>query len=399
VPANAQQLAPENGTRNGMLAPVTTRRGWRGDAVYFDHTGPCTDTARHRNCPGRWRGAISLGFGADGKRTRRKVSGTSRTAVIDRLARLHAELDAGSKATPSNYTVRRAAEDRLEHGLNGRSPKTIRKNKDVLEPILTAVGAARLRDLSASDVDSALAHMSQTYSTAAVRMGHLALKRAIRHAQARRYVTVNVADLADTPAGQPGRPSKALTLSQSAALLKVSSGTRIGAYIALSLGTGIRTEEARALHWEAVDFGDSHGTPPRPPSVAVRRSVRSSGDTKTAKSRRTLAMPEMAVASLLRLQAAEGRTTGPVFATREGGELDAANVRREFRVAARAAAHIRLPHVRQRRTRRGNRPPRRSCHLPDNRTGIPAPAQTGHGKRGRSHEPAVRGRRLTSPLL
>jgi hypothetical protein len=44
-------------------------------------------------------------------------------------------------------------------------------------------------------------HMSESYSTAAVRMGHLAPRRAIRHAQARRYVTVNVAELAGSPAG------------------------------------------------------------------------------------------------------------------------------------------------------------------------------------------------------
>ena len=320
-----------------ILNGVTTRRGWRGDAVYFDHIGPCTDPARHRNCPGRWRGAISLGFGPDGKRIRRKVSGTTRAIVADRLARLHAELDAGSKAAPSNYTLRRAAEDWLAHGLPGRSPKTIRKNKDVLEPILAAVGGARLRDLSAADVDAALRHMAENYSTAAVRMGHLALKRAIRHAQARRYVTTNVADLAATPAGQPGRPSKSFAVEQSAALLKVSAGTRIGAYIALSLGTGIRTEEARALRWDAVDFGDPDAAPPRPPSIAVWRSVRAHADTKTAKSRRTLAMPQMAAAALRQLQEAEGRTTGPVFATRDGDELDAANVRREFRAAVKAA--------------------------------------------------------------
>ena len=139
------------------------------------------------------------------------------------------------------------------------------------------------------------------------------------------------------PRGQPGRPSKSFTLQQAGALLKASNGTRIGAYIALSLGTGIRTEEARALRWDAVDFGDPHASPPRPPCVAVWRSVRASADTKTARSRRTLAMPDMAVAGLHRLQAAEGRTTGPVFATRDGGELDAANVRREFRAAVKAA--------------------------------------------------------------
>jgi integrase len=48
-------------------------------------------------------------------------------------------------------------------------------------------------------------------------------------------------------------------------------------------------------------------------------------------------MPEMAVTQLRQLQQAEHRNTGPVFATRDGGELDAANVRREFRTVVKAA--------------------------------------------------------------
>jgi integrase len=107
--------------------------------------------------------------------------------------------------------------------------------------------------------------------------------------------------------------------------------------MALSLGTGIRTEEARALRWDAVDFGDPEATPPRPASVAVWRSVRAHEDTKTTRSRRILGLPKMAVTALRQLQEAEQRTTGPVFATRDGSELDAANVRREFRAVVKAA--------------------------------------------------------------
>jgi hypothetical protein len=47
------------------------------------------------------------------------------------------------------------------------------------------------------------------------------------------------------------------------------------AYITLSLLTGIRTEEARALRWAHVDLdGDPAASPPVPPHVAVWRSVR-----------------------------------------------------------------------------------------------------------------------------
>ena len=70
----------------------------------------------------------------------------------------------------------------------------------------------------------------------------------------------------------------------------------------LSLCTGVRTEEARALRWHHVDFDDPGSQPPRPASVAVWRSVRARGDTKTRKSRRTLGLPQLAVAALRALR-------------------------------------------------------------------------------------------------
>ena len=110
---------------------------------------------------------------------------------MDKLRDLHHQLDQGitPNAGYTRYTLRQAAGDRLAHGLDGRSPKTIKKNQNVLQPILTVIGARKLRDLSAADVRQALAAMAVGYSTAAVTMGHLALKRAIRHAEANDLVS------------------------------------------------------------------------------------------------------------------------------------------------------------------------------------------------------------------
>jgi integrase len=325
---------------------MSSRRGWGEDGIFFEHDAPCRDSDRHRHCEGRWRGVVSLGFGPDGRRIRRKVSGKTKAAVQDRLKALHGDLESGVRAKP-NYTVRRAAEDWLKEGLDGRSVKTIEKNEHILAPILATIGARRLRDLTAADVHQALTAMARRYSSAAVAMGHNALTRAIRHAEARDLVGRNVAMLVDTPKGQAGRPSKSLTLEQAAALLAVAAGTRMHAYIALCLATGIRTEEARALCWEHVDFGDPDARPSAAASAAMWRSVRAHGDTKTEKSRRTLALPEMAVDALRahkKRQAGERLAAGAgwndqdlVFCTRTGGALDAANVRREFRGVCKAA--------------------------------------------------------------
>jgi integrase len=112
--------------------------------------------------------------------------------------------------------------------------------------------------------------------------------------------------------------------------------------VILSLTTGIRTEEARALRWDHVDLdGDPEAWTPVPPSIAVWRSVRLHGDTKTEKSRRTLALPQSAVAALRehrKWQASSRLAAGPlwqdtglVFTTSVGTPLDASHVRRDFR--------------------------------------------------------------------
>jgi hypothetical protein len=97
----------------------------------------------------------------------------------------------------------------------------------------------RLRELTAADVHQALTTMALRYSSAAVAMGHNALTRAIRHAEARDLVGRNVALLVETPKGQTGRPSNSLSLEQAAALLAAAAGTRMHAYITLCLATGI----------------------------------------------------------------------------------------------------------------------------------------------------------------
>ena len=75
-----------------------------------------------------------MGYTEDGKRQRRKVSGTTKAAALDRLKELHKELDKGivPKTGYANYTVRQAAEDWLRIGLDGRSARTLKKNETCL---------------------------------------------------------------------------------------------------------------------------------------------------------------------------------------------------------------------------------------------------------------------------
>jgi integrase len=87
--------------------------------------------------------------------------------------------------------------------------------------------------------------------------------------------------------------------------------------------------------------GDPAASPPVPPHVAVWRSVRVHGETKTERSRRTLGLPAAAVQALRawsgsqageRLAAGGGwQDTGLVFTSHHGAALDAGNVRKMFK--------------------------------------------------------------------
>jgi integrase len=179
------------------------------------------------------------------------------------------------------------------------------------------------------------------------------LNRAVKRAMAHEKVKRNVEELCGVPKGKTGRQSKSLTFTQALEVLKASESSRMHPYIVFSLLTGARTEELRELRWDHVDLKGTpaHGrVPATPPHIQVWRSVRATGDTKTKKSRRTLALPERAIEALKaqrKQQAREKKAAGEgwhesglVFTSKTGNPLDSANVRRDFRNAIRGAKGI-----------------------------------------------------------
>ncbi len=314
------------------------RRGYGEDGIYFDHRADCRDSAHHKTCAGRWRGVVSLGFDADGKRIRRKVSGKTRTEVKDRLKSLHSELDAGVRSA-AGYTIGKAVADWLDEGLPGRTVKTVEANRDSLRPLLAVIGTIPLKDLTVQDVRTALSRMGATHATRTLQKAHNCLTRAVRHAEGQDLVRRNVSALVDTPRGREGRPSQSLTLAEASALLEAAEASRLHAFIVLCLLTGVRSEEARALTWEHVDL--EAGT------ISVWRSVRAHGDTKTNRSRRTLKLPEMAVEALRAQRERQARERdlagelwqehGLVFTTSVGTGYESHNLRRDFRRVTAAA--------------------------------------------------------------
>ena len=253
-----------------------TRRGRGENAVYFDHEGAAclspTDHL-HRKCSGRWRGQLETGYDGTGKRLRKRVSGKTKTEVQDKLKNLRLELEAGV-IVDREYRVSQCLDDWFSSGCGGVSASTITKQRHNAKHLYAALGYTKLADLKASDVEALLVSLSSALSTDTLGQVLSLLQKAINRSEINNKVGRNVAALIErVPHGTAGRESKSLSKDQAVQLIaiaatpppppKVRPGlkpqsrrptTRMYAYILVSLLSGVRTEEARALRWDLVDL-------------------------------------------------------------------------------------------------------------------------------------------------
>ena len=184
------------------------RRGHGEDSIYWDPS------------KNRYVGAVSLGFAPAGTRIRKKVTGRTKTEVRGKLRELHQEVDSGLRPK-QGYTVNNALDDWLAHGLDGVSTRTVTLYKGTIVPLLREqLGAVKLRDLTAGDVQSALTALAARMSSRTVQISHNVLVRTIRQAERDGLAARKVAALVKPPRGQrAGRPSKSLTLEQATAVM------------------------------------------------------------------------------------------------------------------------------------------------------------------------------------
>ncbi|UCM88029.1 site-specific integrase [Streptomyces marincola] len=293
----------------------------------------------------RWIATVSLGYDSAGKRVVRRRSARTRTEAKNKLKELFNEYGADLGLDSTDCTVADAVTNWLAYGLAGKDPETVKLYTVLCRThVIPGLGHRRLRELGVDDIDTWLASKARTLSTRTLQSIHSCLNRSVQRAVVRGKLSRNVVTLCAVPTGQPGRPSKAITLAQAAAVLKAVENDPMHAYITVSLLTGARTEELRPLTWDHVDLeGRPHADPPVPPHIAVWHSVRRSGDTKTRRSRRTLALPDRCRSALRQHRRAQERQrqaaserwqdNNLAFASDTGTVLDAANVRRAFRRA------------------------------------------------------------------
>ncbi len=338
------------------------RRRDRGDdGISWDKTNKC------------YVGTISLGYDTSGKRQRRTVRGTTKTQVKDRLDALRGEIKAGVR-TPATYTVRQCVQDWLDSLT--LDPETVAGYRGQAEKwIYPRIGAVKLKNLTATDAEKFFHNIGKALSKRSLIGVKSTLRRSIRRAQKHDLIGRNVAELADLPEGQPGRPSRAMTQDQAGKVLAAATGKPAGYVIVIKIGNyrqaaahaatdkgqlacGNKPHADRKITTISDDLADTTciacrarigidqpGDQGRLAAlfvlaitlgmrpgelralrwdhidldqgiIHVWRSTRRDGDTKTPKSRRSLIMPKRAIQALRahkKRQAAERLAAGEAW--------------------------------------------------------------------------------------
>lgn len=295
-----------------------------------------TGSLYRRKSDGRWVAAISVG--PRGNTTRLVRYAKTRREAVDELDELRklARPTAGSARTTVGAYLRSWLDVAGRRSLKASTWRTY----DValrlhIEP---AIGHISLARLTAEHVDHMLAGLmvdgprdkktgvTPRYPMDAKGQRNVLgfLGRVLDVALARGYVLRNAARLVEPPRGG-GVEAPALSIADARRIREAVRGDRLEALWLLALASGLRQGELLGLRWEDVDLDAGTLTVQYALTRVAGKYVLD--DPKTARSRRTLALPAWAVTVLRdhrrrqleeRVAAGRGTEDGLVFVTAPG---------------------------------------------------------------------------------
>jgi integrase len=305
---------------------VSRRRGHGEDSIYKDGD--------------RWRGAISLGYDAMGRRVRKKVSGRTRAEVAGQLRKLRQWVDQGTVPDDS-LTVKAFLNRWLAVNLPGSVRESTEDdyNDTARLHLIPPLGQKRLGKLTVADVDQLWkAKREAGYSPNSVRIMRAVLRRALGQAEREGLVSRNVAALSAAPRIR-SKQGRTLTIEQAQQLLDATRDHRFGVAVLVALTYGLRRGEVLGLHlstldWKARTVVVTHGVKrikARDASSPYRTQL-VIAELKTPRSRRTLTLTAELLAALRQHHARQAeariaagalwRDHGLIFTTEIGTPID-----------------------------------------------------------------------------
>ncbi len=300
---------------------------------------------------GDWRGAVSLGYGADGKPRRKYVSGRTRAEVNRKVTRLLSSDQQGIPIATDVPTVARFLTSWLEDVVKpGGRARTYETYEGVCRRhLIPSLGRHRVDKLTAQHIQAMLSR-KRADGLAGSTIVHIRAILRLALSQAVRWDLVprNVAALTDPPKTEAYQATP-LTPAEVARFLEQVADDRDEALYVVAVMLGLRQGELLGLSWDDVDLGKG--------TLRVHRQLQWSADKprrpllvepKTERSKRQLPLPPDVLDTLRRHRTrqleerlrAGGRWSTDldlVFSSPAGTPLDASSLTKRFQARLDAA--------------------------------------------------------------
>jgi integrase len=251
---------------------------------------------RHR-ADGRWEARVDLGRGLDGERRQKSVFAETEAGAIRELKTLHGRSVAGHVLQTSTPTVAQYLEDWYATNMDTWRPSTRRGYRGAIDGhLVPAFGPLRLEHLTPPRIQRWLTEHKQAHGARRrIVLAHAVLRSALADARRLQLVGVNAAELVKVPTPK-ARPIAPLTVAQASAFLTAAEQHRLSALFSVALACGLRLGEATGLRWEDVDLDAGEIRIRQQLQVVNRRLI--AQELKTAKSHRTLVLPNVCITAL-----------------------------------------------------------------------------------------------------
>jgi len=277
----------------------------------------------YQRANGTWCATISIGYDPNGKRKRRTLFGRSKQDVQDKLGKVANDVAHQRDIEPQRIKLGEYLKRWLKDAAKPRVRETTFANyqrvvKNHIQPHLGGVPLAKLTAFQIHGLYSCLDQAGKSAET--IRLTHAVLHRALKQAVRWRLIPFNMASDVDRPRADKVDISP-LTAEEVRTLLKVADGERLEALYVLAVTAGMRLGELLGLQWSDVDLLGR--------AIMVRHSLQelngklTLAEPKTARGRRRIDLPQMAIDALVRHRARllkEGLAgVAWVFPNRSGG--------------------------------------------------------------------------------
>jgi integrase len=246
----------------------------------------------HRRGDGRWQAIISLEGGE-----RKYFYGKTRAEVAKRLSQAQHEVSSGLPMLDERQMVAQYLETWIETVKLQIRASTWRRYSDFVRVhLVPGLGRIPLAKLTAQHVQLFYTRkLGEGLSHSTVHHIHGVLHRALKDALLMGLVQRNVSDMVRAPR-RSNREMATLSDAQAKQFLAAVKDDRFAALYVLALTTGMREGELLGLRWQDLDLDRA--------TLQVRMNVQEAdgkfivAETKTAYSRRSIALTKRAVAAL-----------------------------------------------------------------------------------------------------